>query len=147
MTCTLAHILAIEHLQQASNIMNAEQTNENHVNGTSTNGVSTNGMTKGTVSGNGADSHYVIPNRGHSDPDNIRVICVGAGFSGVCLAYKLQQTVTNYELVCYEKYVGNNYVPWRVELLADGNSRNDNVGGTWYENKYPGVGFPYSIHF
>ncbi|KAL1901103.1 hypothetical protein Sste5346_002170 [Sporothrix stenoceras] len=97
----------------------AGETNRHRVNGT-TNGAA-NGTANGTNGTNGTSGearNYVIPDRGHSDPDKIRVICVGAGFSGVCLAFKLQQTVKNYELICYEK--------------------NDKVGGTWYENKYPG---------
>ncbi|CAK7202849.1 hypothetical protein SEUCBS139899_005576 [Sporothrix eucalyptigena] len=93
--------------------MAVEQTN-GHANG-HTNGV--NGATNGTTNGT-STKPYTIPNRGHSDPDKIRVICVGAGFSGVCMAYKLQAHAVNYELAVYEK--------------------NDDVGGTWYENKYPG---------
>lgn len=50
---------------------------------------------------------YVINDRLHSDPDPIRVICVGAGASGLCLAYKMKLHMTNYELVCYEKLVSS----------------------------------------
>jgi len=49
---------------------------------------------------------------------HVRVICVGAGASGLLLAYKLQRHFRNYSLVVYEK--------------------NAEVSGTWYENKYPG---------
>lgn len=48
----------------------------------------------------------------------LKVICIGAGASGLLLAYKLQRSFENFELVVYEK--------------------NDAVSGTWYENKYPG---------
>lgn len=48
---------------------------------------------------------YVVSDRVHSDPDPIRVICVGAGASGLCLAYKMKLHMSNYELVCYEKLV------------------------------------------
>lgn len=47
---------------------------------------------------------YEVPDRLHSQPQKIKVICVGAGASGLCLAYKAQRELTNYELICYEKY-------------------------------------------
>lgn len=49
---------------------------------------------------------------------HVRVVCIGAGASGLLVAYKLQRSFENYSLVCYEK--------------------NADVGGTWYENRYPG---------
>jgi hypothetical protein len=49
---------------------------------------------------------------------HLKVICIGAGASGLLLAYKLQRSFENFELLVYEK--------------------NDAVSGTWYENKYPG---------
>ncbi len=48
----------------------------------------------------------------------VRIICVGAGASGVNLAYQVQKNMKRTELVIYEK--------------------NPSVGGTWYENRYPG---------
>lgn len=52
------------------------------------------------------------------DQRHLKVICIGGAASGLLLAYKLQRSFTNYELIIYEK--------------------NDDVGGTWYENTYPG---------
>ncbi|KAJ2895266.1 FAD/NAD(P)-binding domain-containing protein [Zalerion maritima] len=49
---------------------------------------------------------------------HIRIICIGAGASGLLMAYKLQRDFTNYELQVYEK--------------------NPELSGTWYENRYPG---------
>lgn len=49
---------------------------------------------------------------------HVRVICIGAGASGLLLAYKLQKHFQNYSLTVYEK--------------------NAEVSGTWYENRYPG---------
>lgn len=55
----------------------------------------------------------------HSQPSTLRVICVGAGPAGLLVAYKMKQMFgDNYELVMYEK--------------------NTAVGGTWFENRYPG---------
>ncbi|KAF2178052.1 monooxygenase [Zopfia rhizophila CBS 207.26] len=48
----------------------------------------------------------------------VRVICIGAGASGICLAYKLKRSFTNFSLTIYD--------------------RNPEIGGTWYENRYPG---------
>ncbi|KAL4800789.1 monooxygenase [Aspergillus venezuelensis] len=48
----------------------------------------------------------------------VRIICIGAGASGLCLAYKLQRSFSNFELTIYDK--------------------NPAIGGTWYENRYPG---------
>ncbi|MFV8836383.1 flavin-containing monooxygenase [Aquisalimonas sp. APHAB1-3] len=51
-------------------------------------------------------------------PADFRVVVIGAGISGLCASYYLQQA--GIEHVILEK--------------------NDNVGGTWYENRYPGAG-------
>ena len=49
---------------------------------------------------------------------HVRVICVGAGASGLLFAYKMQKHFSNFSLAVYEK--------------------NPAVAGTWYENRYPG---------
>jgi hypothetical protein len=52
----------------------------------------------------------------------LKLICVGAGFSGLTLAYKIKhehELSDALTLTIYEK--------------------NADVGGTWYENVYPGV--------
>ncbi|RDW65995.1 hypothetical protein BP6252_09630 [Coleophoma cylindrospora] len=48
----------------------------------------------------------------------MRIICVGAGASGLLFAYKLQRSFNNFSLVVYEK--------------------NPALSGTWFENRYPG---------
>ena len=48
----------------------------------------------------------------------MKIICIGAGASGLCFAYKLQRSFENFDLVIYEK--------------------NEDISGTWYENRYPG---------
>jgi ribulose 1,5-bisphosphate synthetase/thiazole synthase len=52
----------------------------------------------------------------HSQRSRIRVASVGAGASGLCLAYKMERMLRpgTWELVLYEK--------------------NPHFGGTWYEN-------------
>lgn len=52
----------------------------------------------------------------------LRVVCIGAGYSGLTLAHKIDHELKLndvIELVIYEK--------------------NSQVGGTWFENTYPGV--------
>jgi cation diffusion facilitator CzcD-associated flavoprotein CzcO len=49
---------------------------------------------------------------------HLKVIGIGAGASGLLFAYKLQRSFENFDLTLYEK--------------------NEDVGGTWLENKYPG---------
>jgi cation diffusion facilitator CzcD-associated flavoprotein CzcO len=51
-------------------------------------------------------------------PRPIRVIIIGAGPSGLLMAYKLRRNFVNLSWVIYEK--------------------NPEAGGTWHENKYPG---------
>lgn len=57
---------------------------------------------------------YTIDDKilGHSRP--LRVICIGAGATGMDLAYKMKRHLTSFELQIYEK--------------------NPELGGTWFEN-------------
>lgn len=48
----------------------------------------------------------------------LRVVVVGAGISGVINAIKLTESIEKLDLVIFEKNAG--------------------LGGTWYENRYPG---------
>ncbi|KIM44457.1 hypothetical protein M413DRAFT_24952 [Hebeloma cylindrosporum] len=57
---------------------------------------------------------------------HLKVICIGAGASGLLLAYKLQRSFENLELILYEK--------------------NADLGGTWLENKYPGCACDVPAH-
>ena len=58
-----------------------------------------------------------VPNPIHH-PRHMRIICIGAGFAGLCFAYKLQRSFDDYNLVLYEK--------------------NQGIAGVWFENRYPG---------
>ena len=49
---------------------------------------------------------------------HMRIVCVGAGASGLCFAYKLQRSFQNFTLTIYEK--------------------NADVGDVWFQNRYPG---------
>ncbi|ORX93983.1 hypothetical protein BCR34DRAFT_580256 [Clohesyomyces aquaticus] len=56
----------------------------------------------------------------------VKIICVGAGASGLLLAYKLSKHFNNYSLTIYEK--------------------NDDISGTWHENRYPGCACDVPAH-
>ncbi|KAE9978465.1 hypothetical protein EG328_001463 [Venturia inaequalis] len=57
---------------------------------------------------------------------HVKVICIGAGASGLLMSYKLQRHFSNYSLTVYEK--------------------NSEVSGTWYENRYPGCACDVPAH-
>ncbi|KAF2841023.1 FAD/NAD(P)-binding domain-containing protein [Patellaria atrata CBS 101060] len=74
---------------------------------------------------------FIVPSASKSETDadkrlrgpihaerHVRVVVVGAGASGLLMAYKLQRHFDNYSVTVYEK--------------------NKEVSGTWFENKYPG---------
>ena len=52
----------------------------------------------------------------------LKIVCIGAGFSGLTLSHKIQHE-------------------WKLEQLIDLQilEKNADVGGTWYENTYPGA--------
>ncbi|ANB13681.1 hypothetical protein AWJ20_4624 [Sugiyamaella lignohabitans] len=52
------------------------------------------------------------------EPRPAKCIVIGAGVSGICFTYKAKQIMENFDFVIYEK--------------------NPEVGGTWYESRYPG---------
>lgn len=59
-----------------------------------------------------------VPMYPQCSPQPLKIIHVGAGAAGLLFAHKAEKKLQNYELICYEK--------------------NSVIGGTWYENKYPG---------
>lgn len=72
--------------------------------------------------------YRVLMDQYHSKPRKLRVACVGAGASGLCLAYKMEKMLVpeSWELTLFEK--------------------NPQFGGTWYENTYPGVACDIPAH-
>ncbi|RFU26931.1 hypothetical protein B7463_g9411, partial [Scytalidium lignicola] len=82
--------------------------------------VKTNGTT------NGHREEYKLLPRPAFEKRKLRVICIGAGIAGIAAAYKYQNDLENVDFVIYEK--------------------NDDVGGTWYENRYPGCACDIPAH-
>ncbi|OQU97765.1 hypothetical protein CLAIMM_03650 [Cladophialophora immunda] len=71
------------------------------------------------------DRGYSILEKPHGLPRPKRVIVIGAGATGICMA-KFSERLANLDLQIYEK--------------------NDDVAGTWWENKYPGCGCDIPAH-
>lgn len=71
----------------------------------------------------GSNGYNVPQDLTWNDPNNrkIRVLTIGAGISGILMAYQLQKHCENVEHVVYDK--------------------NEDVGGTWLENRYPRAGW------
>lgn len=61
---------------------------------------------------------YTVKEQPLGAPKHLRIICIGAGVSGINLLRTLRLNLQDYEAVIYEK--------------------NEDVGGTWFENRYPG---------
>lgn len=84
-----------------------------------------NGQTSTSFGSLSAHSNFVNPNLTDLPPlyrhcidDHrpVKVICIGAGFSGVLAAIRFPQRIPNLTFIMYEK--------------------NEELGGTWWENKY-----------
>lgn len=64
------------------------------------------------------DDSYKVSEEPLGSSKHIRIVVIGAGASGLNMIRTLRLTLSNYELIVYEK--------------------NEDVGGTWFENRYPG---------
>jgi len=84
--------------------------------------MSSNGQLNGDIaeypSTEASSSPYHVLDQYHSKRPRIRIASVGAGASGLCLAYKAERILKpgTWDLVLYEK--------------------NPHLGGTWWENTY-----------
>ncbi|CAG9993038.1 unnamed protein product [Clonostachys byssicola] len=67
-----------------------------------------------------------IPDQPLGTAQKIRIICVGAGVSGLNLAHQVATRMKNVDFQIYEK--------------------NHDIGGTWLENKYPGCACDVPAH-
>lgn len=59
-----------------------------------------------------------VEDRSVDEARPLRVIIIGAGLSGIMACIRFRQRIPNVDLCIYEK--------------------NADIGGTWYENRYPG---------
>ncbi|KAI0136173.1 hypothetical protein BJ170DRAFT_600627 [Xylariales sp. AK1849] len=93
-------------------------------------GNSTNTLTSGAESPIAAYRATLSSSQRLSKPlyieREMKIICVGAGASGLIFAYKLQRSFEHFNLTIYEK--------------------NEEISGTWYENRYPGCACDVAAH-
>ncbi|OQE02194.1 hypothetical protein PENVUL_c040G06973 [Penicillium vulpinum] len=79
-------------------------------------------LTEIAAVGNGIKTHsqppYAVLDQPLGTKRHVRIICIGAGASGINMAYQTKNFLQDVDLVIYEK--------------------NPQIGGTWYENRYPG---------
>jgi cation diffusion facilitator CzcD-associated flavoprotein CzcO len=76
-------------------------------------------LSVGLSTGPAQDPGYQIPNAPIDSPKNrkVKVLGIGAGASGIMMAYKIQKFCDNVDFKILEK--------------------NQDIGGTWLENRYP----------
>lgn len=55
-------------------------------------------------------------------PRKLRLVCIGAGFSGLILAHRFKYEMKMDDIIDLQIY-----------------EKNPDLGGTWYENRYPGA--------
>ena len=79
---------------------------------------------------NGTHAHNWVPvlEQPVFSPQKLRVVCIGAGIAGLIMAHKRKQGNASefIDLTIYEKNAG--------------------VGGTWCENRYPGLACDVPAH-
>lgn len=81
--------------------------------------VSTNLVPNGRpVNGSGVATTYAVLDQPLGSTKHVKVVGIGAGASGINMIRTLRKDLTDYDFTIYEK--------------------NDGVGGTWHENRYPG---------
>ncbi|KAG8157087.1 hypothetical protein KVR01_013077 [Diaporthe batatas] len=74
------------------------------------------GVSSSSIADTASSSHFVMRNKPLHANRHMRVITVGAGASGIYMAWKLKYSFTDFTLNVYEK--------------------NPEVSGTWYENRH-----------
>lgn len=70
------------------------------------------------VNNSAAAAPYTVEEKPLGTMKHVKIVGIGAGASGINMIKTLRDSLTDYEFVIYEK--------------------NDGVGGTWHENRYPG---------
>ncbi|KAL5119011.1 hypothetical protein ACEQ8H_003140 [Pleosporales sp. CAS-2024a] len=85
-------------------------------------GLHTNGITNGIKK-----TPFKLSDKCAENQRPLKVIVIGAGYSGIYCGIRIPEKLRNVDLVIYEKNAG--------------------VGGTWYENKYLGCACDIPSHF
>lgn len=64
------------------------------------------------------DNEWIVEERSIDECRPLRIVIIGAGISGIVSSIRIAQRIPNTEICVYEK--------------------NEDIGGTWFENRYPG---------
>ncbi|KAJ5825359.1 hypothetical protein N7474_002497 [Penicillium riverlandense] len=72
------------------------------------------------------DNRWIVKERSIDESRPLRVVIIGAGISGIMACIRFVQRIPNLELCIYDK--------------------NADVGGTWFENRYPGCACDIPAH-
>ncbi|CEI41650.1 hypothetical protein FVEN_g3715 [Fusarium venenatum] len=83
-----------------------------------THAMNTNGNGNPTTSTNGHRQPFTCKDAPIENQRPLKIRVIGAGYSGVYLGIRIPQRLRNIDLKIYDK--------------------NDGIGGTWWENRYPG---------
>lgn len=79
-------------------------------------GLHTNGVTNGLTNADAPKQSFKLNDAPVENLRPMKVIVIGAGYSGIYCGIRIPERLRNVELVIYEKNAG--------------------VGGTWYENRF-----------
>jgi hypothetical protein len=72
------------------------------------------------------NSSSILEDRSVDEARPLRVVIIGAGISGIISCIRFTQRIPNLDLCIYEK--------------------NADIGGTWFENRYPGCACGRLLH-
>lgn len=72
------------------------------------------------------DLPFVVKDAPIENHRRVKVTVIGAGYSGIYMGVRIPQRIRNVDLTIYEK--------------------NEGVGGTWWENRYPGCACDVPAH-
>ncbi|BDD61661.1 hypothetical protein MAP00_006699 [Monascus purpureus] len=73
-----------------------------------------------------ADNKWIVEERSIDECRPLRIVIIGAGISGIVSSIRIAQRIPNAEICVYEK--------------------NEDIGGTWFENRYPGCACDIPAH-
>lgn len=72
------------------------------------------------------EDKWIVEERSIDEARPLRVVIVGSGISGIIASIRFRQRIPNVDLCVYEK--------------------NEDIGGTWFENRYPGCACGEACH-
>jgi heterodisulfide reductase subunit A-like polyferredoxin len=72
------------------------------------------------------EDKWIVEERSIDEARPLRVVIIGSGISGIIASIRFRQRIPNVDLCVYEK--------------------NEDIGGTWFENRYPGCACGEACH-